>query len=65
MAMKYGLAKRVNFYNIDTHEGAEVVATTGDYARAEMWMKKNVKDMEGELRDIVFPYAWAYFARCS
>ena len=62
MAMKYGLARNIQVYNIDTHEGAEVVSTTGDYLHAHMWMKDHVNDFDEETRDVLQAYVWAYFA---
>ena len=62
MGMRYGLARNIQVYNIDTHEGAEIVSTTGDYLQAHMWMKEHEKDYDEEMRDVLQAYVWAYFA---
>lgn len=62
MALKYGLTRKIDLYDVDTHEGLEVISTTGDYLKAHMWLNKNLKSDDEELRDILQAYAWAYYA---
>lgn len=62
MALKYGLARTVDIYNIETQEGGQIIASTGDYLQAHLWLNKNLKSEDEEMRDILQAYAWAYFA---
>lgn len=60
--MKYGLARNIQVYNIDTQKGGEVISTTGDYLQAQMWMDKHMDGYDSEIKDVLQAYAWAYFA---
>lgn len=62
MALKYGLARKLNIYNIDTQEGGEIVSSSGDYFQAQLWRQKHLKDLDDDMAEIVFPFVWAYFA---
>lgn len=60
--MKYGLTRKLNVYNFESQMGEEVIATAGDYLQSQLWGKKNLKDIDGDLADLFQTYAWAWFA---
>lgn len=62
MTLKYGLVRTANIYNTQSHEGAEVIATTGDYLKAQFWSDENLNDLDTEIRDILQTFVWAYIA---
>lgn len=62
MALKYGLVRNLNIYDLATQKGGEVISTAGDYFQAQLWRDKNLKDMNDDLQEIVFPFVWAFYA---
>lgn len=62
MALKYGLARKINVYNVTTQMGEEVLSTAGDYFQAQLWADKGLSGIPDEMKDVISTFAWAYFA---
>ena len=60
--MKYGLARRINLYNIETNVGGEVFSPAGDYIQSQLWCNRHLDGLPDDIADLYQTYVWAWHA---
>lgn len=59
--MKYGVARRLDVYGIESGKGESIITSAGDWARADRWCREHLEG-DGSVVGLLQTFCWAWFA---